>query len=103
MSTRSGKRASVRVRTTTGITALLAALVVALLPLPATTTPAQAADASRAAGSAVTVTGKKGKYDDFSSSRSPSTRPSSCAPRAYASAGPEPSPPRPASGTTTSS
>ncbi|MFF2941692.1 hypothetical protein ACFVSQ_17820 [Streptomyces niveus] len=61
------KRASVRVRTTTGITALLAALVVALLPLPATTTPAQAADASRAAGSAVTVTGKKGKYDDFSS------------------------------------
>ncbi|WP_405850198.1 hypothetical protein OG211_29890 [Streptomyces niveus] len=67
MSTRSGKRASVRVRTTTGITALLAALVVALLPLPATTTPAQAADASRAAGSAVTVTGKKGKYDDFSS------------------------------------
>lgn len=49
MSTRSGKRASVRVRTTTGITALLAALVVALLPLPATTTPAQAADASRAA------------------------------------------------------
>lgn len=67
MSTRLGMRASVRVRTTTGVTALLAALVVALLPLPATTTSAQAADASRAAGSAVTVTGEKGKYDDFSS------------------------------------
>ncbi|MFC8825912.1 hypothetical protein ACFT9I_11210 [Streptomyces sp. NPDC057137] len=68
---------SVRIRLTTGVAALLAALVVALLPLPATTTPAQAADsaraadseraASRAADSAVTVTGKKGKYDDFSS------------------------------------
>ncbi|MFC8075655.1 hypothetical protein ACFUN8_08935 [Streptomyces sp. NPDC057307] len=74
---------SVRIRLTTGVAALLAALVVALFPLPATTTPAQAADseqaagsgqaadsaraASRAAGSAVTVTGKKGKYDDFSS------------------------------------
>ncbi|MET9555305.1 hypothetical protein [Streptomyces sp. NPDC006645] len=67
MSTRPGNVASVRTRTTTGITALLAALVVALLPLPATTTTAQAADSSRAAGSAVTVTGKKGKYDDFSS------------------------------------
>ncbi|MFI6058427.1 hypothetical protein [Streptomyces sp. NPDC051286] len=47
-------------RLTAGIGALLAALVVALLPLPATT-PAQAAT-----GSAVTVTGKKGKFDDFS-------------------------------------
>lgn len=70
MSTRLSKRASSRVRTTTGITALLAALVVALLPLPATTTSAQAADSAhstRAADSAVTVSGKKGKYDDFSS------------------------------------
>lgn len=70
LSTRLSTRASSRVRTTTGITALLAALVVALLPLPATTTSAQAADSAnstRAADSAVTVSGKKGKYDDFSS------------------------------------
>ncbi|MFD3486242.1 hypothetical protein [Streptomyces sp. NPDC058665] len=53
---------AVRVRLTTGIAALFAALVVALLPLPAATTPAEAAPA----GSAVTVSGKKGKYDDFS-------------------------------------
>lgn len=45
-----------------GVAALLAALVVALLPLPAATAPAQAAESS-----AVTVTGKKGTYDDFSS------------------------------------
>ncbi|WP_327273321.1 hypothetical protein OG609_15280 [Streptomyces sp. NBC_01224] len=48
-------------RIVTGAGALLAALVVALLPLPATTAPAQAAT-----GSAVTVTGRKGTYDDFS-------------------------------------
>lgn len=48
-------------RIATGIGALLAALVVALLPLPATTSPAQAAT-----GSAVTVTGRKGPHDDFS-------------------------------------
>ncbi|MFD7491846.1 hypothetical protein ACFV8T_05445 [Streptomyces sp. NPDC059832] len=48
-------------RIATGIGALLAALVVALLPLPATTPPAQAAT-----GSAVTVTGRKGPHDDFS-------------------------------------
>ncbi|MFD3524977.1 hypothetical protein [Streptomyces sp. NPDC058653] len=52
---------AVRIRTTTGIAALFAALVVALLPLPAATS-AQAAPA----GSAVTVTGRKGTYDDFS-------------------------------------
>ncbi|MCX4729940.1 hypothetical protein [Streptomyces sp. NBC_01363] len=50
-----------RRRIATGIGALLAALVVALLPLPATTSPARAAT-----GSAVTVTGRKGPYDDFS-------------------------------------
>ncbi|WP_327369485.1 hypothetical protein [Streptomyces sp. NBC_01217] len=48
-------------RVVTGIGALLAALVVALLPLPATAPLAQAAT-----GSAVTVTGRKGTYDDFS-------------------------------------
>ncbi|MFG2945066.1 hypothetical protein [Streptomyces adustus] len=44
--------------------ALLSALVLALLPVPSAT-PAAAADGG-AADSAVTVTGKKGKYDDFS-------------------------------------
>jgi hypothetical protein len=50
-----------RRRAVTGTVALFAALLVALLPLPATTSPAEAA-----AGSAVTVTGRKGPYDDFS-------------------------------------
>ncbi|MEE4490969.1 hypothetical protein [Streptomyces sp. BE230] len=50
-----------RRRVTAGIVALLAALVVALLPLPPLTQPARAAT-----GSAVTVTGKKGEFDDFS-------------------------------------
>lgn len=52
-----------------GLGAFASALVVALLPLPATTAPAQAAPAGAApaaAGSAVTVTGRKGPYDDFS-------------------------------------
>ncbi|MFD7533238.1 hypothetical protein ACFV8E_37490 [Streptomyces sp. NPDC059849] len=53
-----------RRRAVTGTAALLAALLVALLPLPATTSPAEAA-----AGSAVTVTGRKGPYDDFSKLR----------------------------------
>ncbi|WP_326658408.1 hypothetical protein [Streptomyces sp. NBC_00385] len=50
-----------RRRVTAGIVALLAALVVALLPLPPLTQPARAAT-----GSAVTVTGKKGEFNDFS-------------------------------------
>lgn len=50
-----------RRRVTAGIVALLAALVVALLPLPPLTQPARAAT-----GSAVTVTGKKGAFNDFS-------------------------------------
>ncbi|MFE6284890.1 hypothetical protein [Streptomyces sp. NPDC057877] len=57
--TGAGTRARPRVRG--GVACLLAGLVVALLPLPSATTTAQAAD-----GSAVTVTGKKGEYDDFS-------------------------------------
>ncbi|MPY30512.1 hypothetical protein FNH09_04055 [Streptomyces adustus] len=44
--------------------ALLSALVLALLPVPSATPAAAAADG--ATDSAVTVTGKKGKYDDFS-------------------------------------
>jgi ABC-type phosphate transport system substrate-binding protein len=44
--------------------ALLAALVLALLPLPPGTTPALAATGGE--DSAVTVAGKKGTYDDFS-------------------------------------
>ncbi|MFF3563372.1 hypothetical protein ACFYXS_25315 [Streptomyces sp. NPDC002574] len=44
---------------------LLAALVVALLPLPPAATAAAAADTG-AESSAVTKTGTKGKYDDFS-------------------------------------
>ncbi|MGW1727729.1 hypothetical protein ACWCQK_33050 [Streptomyces sp. NPDC002306] len=51
-----------RVLAATG--ALLCALVLALLPLPPGTTTAAAADG--ATDSAVTVKGKKGKYDDFS-------------------------------------
>ncbi|MEU2245476.1 hypothetical protein [Streptomyces sp. NPDC019224] len=50
-----------RRRVTAGIVALLAALVVALLPLPPLAQPARAAT-----GSAVTVTGKKGEFNDFS-------------------------------------
>ncbi|MFI6642112.1 hypothetical protein [Streptomyces sp. NPDC050504] len=55
-----------RARLRLGLGAFASALVVALLPLP--TTPAQAAPAEAAgpAGSAVTVTGRKGPYDDFS-------------------------------------
>ncbi|MEU6013668.1 hypothetical protein ABZ826_06230 [Streptomyces sp. NPDC047515] len=59
---KNGRRTDGHVVTAVG--ALLAALVVALLPLPATTAPAQAAT-----GSAVTVTGRKGTYDDFSKLR----------------------------------
>lgn len=46
-----------------GFAALLAALVVALLPLPVTTSQASAADGEE---SAVTLSGGKGRYDDFS-------------------------------------
>lgn len=45
--------------------ALLAALVLALLPLPTATTSATAADGA-ADDSAVTVTGRRGAHDDFS-------------------------------------
>jgi hypothetical protein len=51
-----------RPRILLAVGALLAALVVALLPLP----PATTAAAATAEESAVTLTGKKGKYDDFS-------------------------------------
>ncbi|MGX1271997.1 hypothetical protein [Streptomyces phaeoluteigriseus] len=54
-----------RPRVVAAVGALLAALVVGLLPLPPVTTPAAAADGT-AADSAVTVTGMKGAYDDFS-------------------------------------
>ncbi|MFJ1835561.1 hypothetical protein ACIOJ9_17045 [Streptomyces sp. NPDC088175] len=54
-------RRPARRRLVTGVGALLAALVTALLPLPATTPAARAAT-----GSAVTVSGHKGPYDDFS-------------------------------------
>ncbi|MGW0870176.1 hypothetical protein ACWD3Z_06740 [Streptomyces sp. NPDC002740] len=50
-----------RPRVVAAVGALLAGLVLALLPLPPGITPAAAAD-----GSAVTVTGSKGAYDDFS-------------------------------------
>ncbi|MFF4704000.1 hypothetical protein ACWC4D_15905 [Streptomyces sp. NPDC001288] len=52
-------------RVVLAVGALLAALALALLPLPPVTTPAAAADGG-AADSAVTVTGRKGPYDDFS-------------------------------------
>ncbi|GAA1355831.1 hypothetical protein [Streptomyces beijiangensis] len=52
----------VRRRTRAGIAALLAALVVAVLPLPS----APQARAATAEDSARTVSGVKGKYDDFS-------------------------------------
>ncbi|SHI02569.1 hypothetical protein [Streptomyces sp. 3214.6] len=52
-------------RVVAGVGALLAALVLALLPVPPGATPAAAADGA-AADSAVTVTGTRGKYDDFS-------------------------------------
>ncbi|MFE2421226.1 hypothetical protein [Streptomyces hokutonensis] len=61
MTAATGSRRSV----VAGACALLAALVLALLPLPSATTSAAAADSS-AEDSAVTVTGKQGKYDDFS-------------------------------------
>lgn len=54
-----------RRRVVAAVSALLAALVLALLPLPSATTSAAAADGT-AEDSAVTVTGKQGKYDDFS-------------------------------------
>ncbi|MFD7131378.1 hypothetical protein [Streptomyces sp. NPDC059894] len=54
-----------RPRVVVAVGALLAAVVLALLPLPPATTPAAAADGA-AEDSAVTVTGKKGRYDDFS-------------------------------------
>ncbi|TRV79501.1 hypothetical protein FKN01_10135 [Streptomyces sp. 130] len=57
-----------RIRVTTGIGALLAALVIALLPLPATTAPARA-DSGSDSDSAVTVSGKKGQFNDFSDLR----------------------------------
>ncbi|MGW0580724.1 hypothetical protein ACWD25_33330 [Streptomyces sp. NPDC002920] len=50
-----------RPRVVAAVGALLAALVLALLPVPSGTAVAAAAD-----DSAVTVTGKQGKYDDFS-------------------------------------
>ncbi|MGW0941884.1 hypothetical protein ACWD4O_04925 [Streptomyces sp. NPDC002623] len=50
-----------RSRVVAAVGALVAGLVLAVLPVPPATTPAAAAD-----GSAVTVTGKQGKYDDFS-------------------------------------
>ncbi|MGW4736305.1 hypothetical protein ACWEQC_45435 [Streptomyces shenzhenensis] len=53
-----------RPRILVAVGCLLAALVVALLPVPPVT-PAAAAD-DNAPESAVTKTGKKGKYDDFS-------------------------------------
>ncbi|MFE4537281.1 hypothetical protein ACFRKB_19710 [Streptomyces scopuliridis] len=55
-------------RVTVGVGALLAALLLALVPLPGTDR-AQAADAgsgTRATDSAMTLTGRKGPYDDFS-------------------------------------
>lgn len=54
-----------RPRVVAAVGALLAALALALLPLPPATTPAAAADGT-AEDSAVTVTGKRGKWDDFS-------------------------------------
>ncbi|MEU9358068.1 hypothetical protein AB0D35_08120 [Streptomyces sp. NPDC048301] len=50
-------------RTTAGVAALLAALVVALVPLPQGLDRAQAAEAE---SSAMTLSGTKGPYDDFS-------------------------------------
>ncbi|TFV32847.1 hypothetical protein E4K10_26060 [Streptomyces sp. T1317-0309] len=54
-----------RPRILIAMSCLLAALVVALLPVPPATTPAVAAD-SGAEDSAVTKSGTKGPYDDFS-------------------------------------
>lgn len=54
-----------RPRILVAVGCLLAALVVALLPVPPATTPAVAADGG-AEASAVTKTGTKGKNDDFS-------------------------------------
>ncbi|MER6954993.1 hypothetical protein [Streptomyces sp. NPDC000618] len=50
-----------RSRVVAAVGALVTGLVLAVLPVPPAATPAAAAD-----GSAVTVTGKQGKYDDFS-------------------------------------
>ncbi|MFE3514762.1 hypothetical protein [Streptomyces sp. NPDC059166] len=58
---RTGTRPARRV--TAGVTALLAALVVALVPLPRGLDRAQAAEAD---SSAMTLSGTKGPYDDFS-------------------------------------
>jgi hypothetical protein len=63
MSTALNQRPAPRVVVAVG--ALLAGLVLALLPFPPVTNAAAAAD-SGAENSAVTVTGKKGPYDDFS-------------------------------------
>lgn len=60
--TNTPKRFRPRVPAATG--SLLAALVLALLPPPAATQPAAAAEAGE--NSAVTVSGRKGPYDDFS-------------------------------------
>ncbi|MFI6339656.1 hypothetical protein [Streptomyces sp. NPDC050535] len=54
-----------RPRVLVAVGSLLAALVLALLPLPPATTAAAAAEGG-AEDSAVTETGKKGRYDDFS-------------------------------------
>ncbi|MFF3146635.1 hypothetical protein ACFVRU_34175 [Streptomyces sp. NPDC057927] len=54
-----------RRRVVAAVSALLAALVLALLPLPSAATSAAAADGA-GEDSAVTVTGKQGRYDDFS-------------------------------------
>ncbi|MFE2942923.1 hypothetical protein ACFXKG_28280 [Streptomyces sp. NPDC059255] len=52
-------------RTVAGLGALLAALVLALLPLPPVTGTGQA-HAAEAEDSAMTLSGRKGRYDDFS-------------------------------------
>ncbi|MFD6425742.1 hypothetical protein [Streptomyces sp. NPDC060198] len=59
-----GRPASARRRVVAGLGALTAALVLAVLPVPpGGDTPASAAEQN---GSAVTKTGRKGPYDDFS-------------------------------------
>ncbi|MEV7285203.1 hypothetical protein AB0O01_11680 [Streptomyces sp. NPDC093252] len=55
-----------RARPVVAVGLLVSAVVVALLPLPPEGSPAQAAEAPSEASSAVTKSGTKGKYDDFS-------------------------------------
>ncbi|MGY1498008.1 hypothetical protein ACW4TU_15645 [Streptomyces sp. QTS52] len=59
--------AATRPRVVAAVGALLAGLVLALLPVAPATTPASAADGTE--GSALTLTGRKGAYDDFSGLR----------------------------------